>query len=212
MQAIEHFVYARTVRQLIREIDGCPSGHIVFLIGLSGVGKTSARYAALRELFGHPMYWGAGRIPVIDTHALLPSNAFYSSMGMSETLVDQFSGPNLRWLTHGVEKLSADTLAIIAEVDQARGMLSGIARRRFSESDCWSIVRRLAHARGCKVICIDHATALLRNRANLQPAQHIEHLVSLAEDWDLKLVMTGIHRVHHLWEVHPELRRRIHKV
>jgi hypothetical protein len=25
-------------------------------------------------------------------------------------------------------------------------------------------------------------------------------------------VMTGVHRVHALWEVHPELRRRIHKV
>lgn len=131
---------------------------------------------------------------------------------MAQTLGDQLNTPALRWLTQGVARLSPDTLAIIAEVDRAKDFWAGVVRRRQSEAEYWKIVGRQTQARGCRTICIDHATALLRNRANLQPAQHIEHLVSLAEEWGIMFVMTGVFRVHGLWEVHSELRRRVHKV
>jgi hypothetical protein len=212
MQIVEHFIYSRTVRGLTRELNDIRPGHIVFLIGPSGVGKTWARYAALRELYGRPEYWGAGKIPVIDTYALLPSNAYYSSLDMAKTLDDQLNTPSLRWLTQGATEQSPDIRKVVAEVERAKTFWAGVVKRSRSEAEYWKSVGRQAQARGCHTICIDHATALLRNRANLQPAQHIEHLVSLAEEWGIMFVMTGVSRVHWLWEVHSELRRRIHKV
>ena len=58
MRVIQHPAYEAPRRRLRRALDEQRPGHMVFVIGPSGVGKTTMRRSVMQEMFGNPACWG----------------------------------------------------------------------------------------------------------------------------------------------------------
>lgn len=209
MKLVEHFSYLSARSQLRAALDNFRPGHMVFLIGPSGVGKTTLRHSVMREMFGNPLNWGRGRIPAIEAFAQLPNAAFFSSRELAKTLVEQLHVPSLNWLfSEGtIDKLVEEKIR--SEVEQCGAIWAQLRRAHVTEGEYWRIFERSLAARGCKYVSLDQVTALLVNRRDTSPADHTLHLMSLAESAGIMFIMTGVHHAAQLWSIHSELRRRV---
>jgi hypothetical protein len=209
MMTIPHAHYIAAERSFLAEIDDFRPGHIIFLCGPSGSGKTYVRHACMRKAFGNPLEWGRGRVPAIETFAMLPNAAYFSSRSFVMSLTDELQVPSLKWL-RGCEDVSVKKF--LQSVEACSPIYEGLRKRLLTEDAYWKILPHLLEARGCKYISVDQATAFLVNRANKSPTEHTLHLLSFAEESSVMLIMTGVHTATRLWEIHPELRRRISPV
>lgn len=209
MRVIQHSAYQSSRSRLRAELDNHRPGHMVFIIGPSGVGKTTLRHSVMQEMFGQPARWGRGRTPVVETFALLSKNAYFSSLELAKALVDELHAPKLDWLLRESNLPKLDIELIRKELRACEMAWAELRPRRGTEGDYWSLFQRGLRARECKYVSIDQVTALLVNHRNKSPADHTLHLVSLAESAGVMFIMTGIHHASELWAVHPELRRRV---
>lgn len=210
MSVIEHFTYEATRAELRAALDNFRPGHMVFLIGPSGAGKTTLRHAVMQEVFGNPRYWGKGRIPAIETISMLPNNAFFNSRELAKDLREQLHVPSLRWLFNGNRSLdSAVKEQLEREVQEARTVWSQLRSKPMTEGDYWRSIQWSLPARGCKLVSVEQANGLLKNRRNTLPADHTLHLLSVAENAGVMFIMTGVPECIELWAVHHELRRRV---
>lgn len=209
MRVIKHPAYESPKAQLRRELDNHRPGHMVFIIGPSGVGKTTMRRSVLQEMFGSPGSWGQGRTPVVELFATYGKNAYFSSFALVKKLVDELHAPQLKWLLEGGSIPVADSTSIRKELKQCERVWAELRPKRGSEADYWSLFERGLGARGCKYVSIDQVTVLLVNHRNRSPADHTLHLMSLAESSGVMFIMTGVHQASDLWAVHHELRRRV---
>lgn len=212
MKFVQHPRYEGPRRQLRRALDAHRPGHMVFLIGPSGVGKTTVRRSVMQEMFGKPECWGRGRTPVIEAFAMLPNSAYFSSRDLARTLLDELHAPTLDWLLNN-SSLSEDVKgAMRAQVAECARTWDQLRPKRATEGEYWGMVKRSLGARGCKYVSLDQVTALLVNHRDTSPADHTLHLMALAEASGVMFVMTGVHQATRLWEVHSELRRRVDTV
>lgn len=203
-----HFVEARG---RLRAVLGNPTaGRMVFLLGPTGVGKTTLRHAVFRELVGSPRQWGQGRIPLIEVYAELPANAYFTSKGFAQALVEMITFPRLSWMKGSVHREAVEVFE--REVDQARAQLDGVDYSRVSETRLWGIFAQLARTRALKTVSVEQAASLCVVRRNKQPADHILHLMGIAEQLELNFVLTGVTAMSELWMTRPEIRRRAHIV
>lgn len=212
MKLVQHPKYEAPRRQLRRALDSHRPGHMVFLIGPSGVGKTTVRRSVMQEMFGRPEFWGRGRTPVIEAFAMLPNSAYFSSRDLARTLLDELHAPTLDWLFNN-SRISRDLQeSMRAQVAECARIWEELRPRRATEGEYWGMVKRSLGARGCKYVSLDQVTALLVNHRDTSPADHTLHLMALAEASGVMFVMTGVHHATRLWEVHSELRRRVDTV
>lgn len=195
--------------QLKGALDNFRPGHMVFLIGPSGVGKTTMRHLVMQEMFGKPTHWGKGRIPVIEAFAKLPRNGYFSSRELAKTLVEQLRVPSLNWLLDGRGADNGVMKRMQSEIAECANVWDELRSRIATEGDYWRIFQRSIELRSCKYISLDQATALLKNHRDTSPTDHTLHLMSLAESSGVMFIMTGVHSVTKLWEIHSELRRRV---
>jgi ABC-type cobalamin/Fe3+-siderophores transport system ATPase subunit len=213
VSAVEHFAYVAAQRQLTKELDTFRAGHMVFLIGPSGAGKTTLRHSVMQKMVGDPLHWGRGRIPAIETFAMLPHNAFFSSRELAKSFVEELHVPTLDWLFAGnddIEKATEEQIR--ANIAECSTVWNQLRPHTATEGDYWKTFRDSLAARSCKYVSLDQVTALLKNRRDTSPTDHIEHLMTLAEVAGVMFIMTGIHTAASLWEIHSELRRRVHLV
>lgn len=209
MSGIEHFYYLKAQAQLKAALDDFQPGHMVFLVGPSGAGKTTLRRSVMQEMFGNPSNWGRGRIPAIETFAMLPNAAYFSSRELAKTLVEELHVPSLDWLFTGNIIPKSTEEHIRAETAQCALIWDQLRPHAATEGDYWKTFRRSLAARGCKYVSLEQVTALLVNRRNTSPAEHTLHLMSVAEAAGVMFIMTGIHTATRLWAIHSELRRRV---
>lgn len=209
MRMIQHSAYELPRRRLLRALENHRPGHMVFVIGPSGVGKTTMRRSAMQEMFGDPSYWGRGRTPAVETFAMLPNGAYFSSRELAKSLLDELQAPTLSWLLEGSNIPENVQVSIRNELAECRRVWSKLKPKRGTEGEYWGLVKRSILARGCKYIALDQVTALLVNHRDTSPADHTLHLMALAEASGVMFVMTGVQSAVRLWEVHSELRRRV---
>lgn len=57
MRLLQHSAYRGPRDRLRAALDNHRPGHMVFVIGPSGVGKTTMRRSVMREMFGNPNLW-----------------------------------------------------------------------------------------------------------------------------------------------------------
>jgi hypothetical protein len=209
MRLVQHPAYETPRLSLRRALDEYRPGHMVFIIGPSGVGKTTMRRSVMQEMFGNPSNWGRGRIPVVETFAMLPHGAYFSSRELAKSLVVELNAPKLDWLLDGSHLENSAKEAIRRELESCARTWEAIRPKRATEGEYWNIVQRSLLARGCKYVSIDQVTALLVNHRDTSPADHTLHLMALAEAAGVMFVMTGVQSATRLWSVHSELRRRV---
>lgn len=212
MKVLRHHKFDVAVSQLSRALDQRRVGGAIFLVGPSGVGKTTLRHSVLREVYGGPLQWPVGMVPVIETIATLPTNSFFNSRALATELAFQLDRPGLPWIESGARDVHLN--AFLGSMDEtSEELLSASGKRaRATEAEQWRILERYIRARGCLVVSIDQATALLKNRRSKDPTDHMLHLMTFAEKAGITLLLTGVPDVIRLWDIHSELRRRVEVV
>jgi energy-coupling factor transporter ATP-binding protein EcfA2 len=208
LQLVRHANFQEARKQLIQTLQRPEKGRMIFIIGPSGVGKTTMRWAVLRELMGKPAHWERGQIPIIEVLARLDKQSYFSSRSLVEALVEQLFVPQLKWLRDTGERNDEAVEAICREVAEAKSVWDEGYNSKVNEPQRWSTFERLAIARRTWLVCIDQAAALCTNHRNKDPADHIINLMTLAESSGLNFVLSGIHTAAALWEDRPEIRRR----
>jgi len=163
-----------------------------------------------RDLVGSPRQWGQGRIPLVEVYAELPANAYFTSKGFAQALVEMITFPRLSWMKGSVHREAVEVFE--REVDQARAQLDGVDYSRVPETRLWGIFAQLARTRALKTVSVEQAASLCVVRRNKQPADHILHLMGIAEQLELNFVLTGVTAMSELWMTRPEIRRRAHIV
>jgi hypothetical protein len=209
MKLVQHPAYIGPRKRLRMALDQHRPGHMVFIIGPSGVGKTTMRRSVMQEMFGNPACWGRGRVPVVETFATLPHGAYFSSRQLAVSILHELHAPTLAWLLEGGNIKDEIKAEIREELVIAASEWETLKRKRQTEGDYWGIVQRSLMARGCKYVSIDQVTALLVNHRDKSPADHTLHLMALAEATGVMFVMTGVHKATQLWSINSELRRRV---
>ena len=205
---IGHYRFKTPKAQLKQVLEKPGLGRFIFVIGPTGVGKTTIRHAVLREMVGNPAHWGRGRIPVIETFALLQQNAYFSSRGLVESLVNELFTPDLSWLYDAEDPENSAFRQISAEVAASRELWEKFPRRQVPERRSWELFQGLATQRSVWLASIDQAAALCTNHRNTDPADHILNLMSIIEKERINILLSGVHSAADLWAARPEARRR----
>lgn len=202
----KHFVGPR--QELKAALQDQERGRFIFVIGPSGVGKTTLRRTILRKMCGNPAEWGGGRIPVIERSALLSKGAHFSSFGLAKSLVWQLFAPDVRWLRDEDNLKDPLYMDVSAMIESSHRQLDGFRMPKGSEDDLWQLFQRFAPSRGVWLTAIDQAHALCTNHINMSPADHILNLLSILEHTDMNILLCGVHGAAELWATRTEVRRR----
>jgi hypothetical protein len=208
MRLVPHLHYINARSEMRQAIANAQPGSIIFIVGPPGSGKTTIRRDVMRDAVGNPAYWGTGRLPAIEVFAMLPQNAYFSSLSFARDLYQQLFAPDLDWL--GIDKNTVDpkVRCLLDEIAEARTALQSLEKRPRSEGKVWEDFVRSAPLRALKWVCVDQASAMCINHRDKSAAEHILHLMSVGERCGLVFILTGIQKVASLWATHSEVVRR----
>jgi hypothetical protein len=209
MKPFKHPLGESAASELRHAIERVYPGHIVALVGLGGVGKSTVVGRVCSDLYGSSSLWPDNVTPVARVMAMLPDKAYFNSLGFVISIRREISFPNISWLQFGPSE-TAWAARKIAEVLSASLILA--AGRNNTEAGEWACAADLARLCRTEVLVVEHANALLRNHRDKKPAQHLQNLMSWGERTGTKIVLLGVETLPDLWNSSVELSRRMTKI
>ena len=202
---IQHPAFEKARAALMRALDAAGPGQIIFVIGLSGSGKSELRQDSMWRYAGHPRSWGLGKLPVIAVRATPSDKSYFSPKEFMGRLFMAVQEPNSDWLRRG--ELSPDTVHFEMEATLAGDVWHGLQKRQ-SEMAMRMHFERTAVARSVRAIFVEEAASLTHVHGNKLPEDHMVNYMCLAEEIGAVLVMFGVPRANALWQGNAEVRRR----
>ncbi|WP_243050118.1 hypothetical protein [Dyella sp. RRB7] len=204
---IKHPAFEKGRQAVLRALDTQMRGQIIFVVGMSGVGKSEIRYDVMRSYAGSPSGWGTGKIPAIAVRAAPTSGSYFNSKEFTLRLYLALFEPDIGWVANRKEVQSAD--CTIERTDKILGTLQWLDVRSLrTEHYLRTHVERMIIARSVRAIFIDESASITYAVMHKNPVDHMVNLMCLAEETNASLVMFGVPRMASLWEGNAEIIRR----
>ena len=206
-QVISHTAFNSACRDLERALLAARPGSVIFLVGVSGAGKTWARHTVARRLFGDPSKWPKGKVPYVEVMSLLADRGYFSPKDLAISLCGQINAPSVDWLYRDPD---ADPSPFARFECQITEFATAWKRERQpkSEREAWREAIACGRARGVKVFSIEHASLMAQNRVNGTAVQHTLNLMSLATDMGSSVLLTTTPEGYSLWSKYAEINTR----
>lgn len=185
-------------------------GTVIFLVGVTGAGKTWVRRTVARRLFGDPAHWPLGKVPYVEVMSLLADRGYFSSKDQATTLVEQILAPDLRWLFNDPNVDPGPYSELVSESKRNAEFWRKSPRR--TEREAWRSCIYSGSSRNIKLIGFEHASLMCKNRIDGTGVQHTLNLISVATDMGTSVVLTTTPAGYELWADYPEVARRARHV
>ena len=204
---ILHPAFERARDGLLRALAPDVPGQLIFVIGMSGAGKSEIRYASMPVFSGHPSTWRAGEIPAIAVRATPSDRSYFSSKEFALRLYAEMAQPGVGWLDERSTVEDADRGHVFAETRLTDPLWRNF-RNHHTEHQLRASFERMAVARGLRAIFVEEAGSITYTQAGKHPGDHMVSYMCLAEEIRATLVLFGVPRMAALWQGNAEIRRR----
>ncbi|QHB73503.1 AAA family ATPase [Stenotrophomonas sp. 364] len=206
-QVLLHPKFQSTERDLAATLTLAQPGSLVFLIGISGVGKSELRYRSMRSVAGAPSGWDKGILPAIAVRATLTDRGFFNPKDLAMRLAHALRVPDLTWLSDRDQIDDPEVVHAKLEIaEKAQPWLD--ARRSTTEHALRFEFERHARARRLRWIFIEECASIGTLSRGRSVHNYVLGLMQLAEECGLTIILFGTPRAAALWDCHPDIRRR----
>lgn len=209
---VAHPAFKAAERELKAALENPRRGKIIFLIGMSGSGKTWIRHSVARQLFGQPQLWPVGVSPYIEVSCLMGDRGYFTPKDLANAVLMEANAPSPRWLYLDPDVPLEEVAPWVRSMEANRVAWFDADPKDFYERVAWRKAIALFQSRGIQVLAIEHANLMCVNRADGSPAHHMLNLMSFANDAGIDLVITTTPEGQELWMGYPEVSRRSIKV
>jgi hypothetical protein len=204
---IPHPSFVRGEKALLRAMVTDVPGQLIFVIGLSGAGKSEIRYNVMRAFARAPELWAPGKLPAIALRAAPTDRSNFSSKEFMTRFYLELNEPNLNWLAERSSVENPDQVHLRAEHRLADAFWVD-TRRRTTENQLRTYAERMARERGLKAMFVEEAASITYTHRQKPPGDHMVNYMCLAEEIATTMVFFGVPRTSRLWEGNAEVRRR----
>lgn len=202
-----HPAFVRAREALARALYTDMPGQLIFVIGLSGAGKSEIRYDAMQLFAGAPEQWVEGKLPAIALRAAAADRSSFSPKEFMTRFYLELHEPNLEWLSKRSMIDNPDQGYLRTEARLSDAFWIDM-RRRTTEHQLRAYVERMAVARGLRAVFVEEAGSLTYTHRQKHPGDHMVNYMCLAEEIGITLVLFGVPRASVLWEGNAEICRR----
>jgi hypothetical protein len=204
---ILHPAFEKARDGLLRALRTDMPGQLIFVIGMSGAGKSEVRYASMPVFAGSPNTWGKGQIPAIAVRATPSDRSYYSDKEFSSRLYFELLEPDVSWLAERASVEDADRGHARAEARLTDPFWRNL-RNNSTAHQLRASFERMAVARGLRAVFVEEAGSMTYTQSGKHPGDHMVSYMCLAEEIRATLVLFGVPRMAALWEGNAEIRRR----
>ncbi|MEQ7952424.1 AAA family ATPase [Xanthomonas hortorum] len=202
-----HPKFSTSRKNILATLQFAGPGSLVFVVGISGVGKSELRYEAMRTLSGPSSNWTDGEMPAVAVRATLTDRGFFNPKDLAMRLAYSLRHPDVSWLQNREEVEDPDVVHV--EVETARRAPVWAERRRNStEHGLRFEFERHAQARRLRWLFIEEGTSICTVPRGRSVHNYMMGLMQLAEECSLTIVLFGTPRAAALWDSFPDVRRR----
>lgn len=208
---IPHTAFRHGCRDLRAALLSAMPGSVIFLVGVSGSGKTWIRHTVARELYGDPSKWPRGKIPYVEVMALLTDRGFFSPKDLALSLHAQINSPRIAWL---YKEPDAEHSRFQAFERDVASFSENWKKERTPklEREGWREAIECGVGRGVKVFSIEHASLMVQNRVNGEAVQHTLNLMSTAVEMGSVVLLTTTPEGYGLWAKYSEICTRASRI
>lgn len=204
---ILHPAFEKARDGLLRALRTDMPGQLIFVIGMSGAGKSEIRYTSMPIFSGDPSMWRTGEIPAIAVRATPSDRSYFSSKEFALRLYAEMAQPDIRWLDERSTVEDADRGHVLADARLTDPLWKDF-RNHHTEHQLRASFERMAVARGLRAIFVEEAGSITYTQAGKHPGDHMVSYMCLAEEIRATLVLFGVPRMAALWQGNAEIRRR----
>lgn len=203
---LDHRKFSESFRLAYSMASQADPGSLLFIVGPSGVGKSTLRARLSSELVAMPSEWPPGHIPILSLNVKNPDRGFFSPKDFATRMVSAIGDP-----FHG--QLSANTLddqdkseALIAEMVKENVLKQ--MRLSMTEANLLRVFQEQARVRSLRFILLDEAQLLCIVQNNRDPGDYLENLKILAIELGIVILLFGTYQLLQIWNYTSQLNRR----